>query len=299
MVLNFLMIGFSDGNGHPFSWSAILNGYNISQIEKCEFPAIVDYLSMRAWPDDCIQNALVKYIYCDDLNVATNISLFANIPEVLSSLDFDKNNIDAVIVARDDSENHFKYAHTFLKFGIPVLLDKPIAINEHDLDKLRPYIQNIFSHSSSIYSKMFHEFVSFVLRNTDNVASIFLEAPKSWERYGIHVVEPLVILLEALGCENVDSLKRVKLNGSSGFSCMLQNISISVLTTNEPTPNILFRVLLKNQECHQFCVSDVFLSFKSLLEDFIDFINGKETLYPVNDEYYTKVVRLLDVSRLE
>ena len=39
------IIGSSDGNGHPYSWSAIFNGYNKKIMEDCEFPAIPNYLN--------------------------------------------------------------------------------------------------------------------------------------------------------------------------------------------------------------------------------------------------------------
>ena len=34
------IIGMSDGNGHPYSWSAIFNGYNRDEMQKCTFPVI-------------------------------------------------------------------------------------------------------------------------------------------------------------------------------------------------------------------------------------------------------------------
>ena len=43
--INIGLIGYSDGNGHPFSWSAIVNGFNQKYLNKCPFPIIRDYLS--------------------------------------------------------------------------------------------------------------------------------------------------------------------------------------------------------------------------------------------------------------
>ena len=38
------IIGGSEGNGHPYSWSAIINGYNEERMEECEYSSIPRYL---------------------------------------------------------------------------------------------------------------------------------------------------------------------------------------------------------------------------------------------------------------
>ena len=39
------MIGYNEGNGHPYSYSAIFNGYNRKELlKKCPYPIIKKYL---------------------------------------------------------------------------------------------------------------------------------------------------------------------------------------------------------------------------------------------------------------
>ena len=45
--LNIGMIGISDGNGHPYSWSAIFNGYDHKNMKDCKYPAIINYLKNK------------------------------------------------------------------------------------------------------------------------------------------------------------------------------------------------------------------------------------------------------------
>ena len=40
------IMGMSEGNGHPYSWSAIFNGYNSLEMEDCGFPVIPEYLKI-------------------------------------------------------------------------------------------------------------------------------------------------------------------------------------------------------------------------------------------------------------
>ena len=42
-MLRLGIIGISEGNGHPYSWSAIFNGYNHEYAQDCPFPVIPDY----------------------------------------------------------------------------------------------------------------------------------------------------------------------------------------------------------------------------------------------------------------
>ena len=56
------IIGISDGNGHPYSWASIFNGYNSELMEECGFPVIPRYLEKQNFPEDTIQNASVTHI---------------------------------------------------------------------------------------------------------------------------------------------------------------------------------------------------------------------------------------------
>ena len=49
-ALKFGVIGMSEGNGHPYSWSAIFNGYDADAMRDCPFPAIPEYLARRRFP---------------------------------------------------------------------------------------------------------------------------------------------------------------------------------------------------------------------------------------------------------
>ena len=52
--IRLAMLGMIPGNGHPYSWSAIFNGYEPSAMASCPFPVIPEYLSRRTFPDDAI-----------------------------------------------------------------------------------------------------------------------------------------------------------------------------------------------------------------------------------------------------
>ena len=44
--IRLAMLGMVDGNGHPYSWSAIINGtYDAEAMASCGFPVIPQYLA--------------------------------------------------------------------------------------------------------------------------------------------------------------------------------------------------------------------------------------------------------------
>ena len=56
------MLGSSVGNGHPYSWSALFNGYDRELMRKeCPFPGIPDYLDKESADTLTIPGATVTH----------------------------------------------------------------------------------------------------------------------------------------------------------------------------------------------------------------------------------------------
>ena len=73
MKLKFGIIGISEGNGHPYSWSSIFNGFDPVTIKQSGFPVIEKYLSERIYPDDFIQTANVTHIWTQNIEISRKI----------------------------------------------------------------------------------------------------------------------------------------------------------------------------------------------------------------------------------
>ncbi|MBO6762609.1 MAG: gfo/Idh/MocA family oxidoreductase, partial [Roseivirga sp.] len=98
------VIGLSDGNGHPYSWSAIFNGYNPEYMKDCPFPVIPQYLSERSFPADAIKGAVVTHIWTQDEAVSRHIAKASKIQTVCQKMEDMIGQVDAVLLARDDAE---------------------------------------------------------------------------------------------------------------------------------------------------------------------------------------------------
>ncbi len=151
MTIKLGIIGLSDGNGHPYSWTAIFNGYVPEKMEDCGFPVIPRYLEEQKWPEASIPDAEITHIWTQDYSLSRKIAETTYIPNVVSQYADMIAQVDAVLLARDDVETHYEYAAPFLKAGLPIYIDKPIALTLDELDKiykLEQYPGQIFTCSA-------------------------------------------------------------------------------------------------------------------------------------------------------
>ena len=136
MKLRMGIIGTSPRNGHPYSWAAICNGYNPQAMADCGFPAIPEYLARQTWPDDRLTGAHVTHIWTQNEAESRKIARASHIDTVVRTPEDMIGEIDALLLARDDAHNHLQFAAPFLRAGIPVYIDKPIALSEEGFDAL-------------------------------------------------------------------------------------------------------------------------------------------------------------------
>jgi predicted dehydrogenase len=192
------VIGMSEGNGHPYSWSAIINGdFDNAAMDQCGFPAIPLYL--RANRDTLgIDGALVTHIWTQDRKLSEHIALAAGIETVVDRADAMIGQVDAVLLARDDPEHHVAMAKPFLESGVPVFIDKPLAIRLDDLSYFKRQNEQgkwFMSCSSMRYSSECRT-VKTELTSLGRIELVTVIGIKDWTRYGIHMLEALYALLE-------------------------------------------------------------------------------------------------------
>ena len=87
MTVRLGIIGASPGNGHPYSWSAIFNGYDEKIMESCEYPVIPEYLKREKWPQARLRTAKVVSIWTQDENISRHIAESSLINHVSSSIE--------------------------------------------------------------------------------------------------------------------------------------------------------------------------------------------------------------------
>ena len=288
------IIGLSEGNGHPYSWSAIFNGYDKLLMENCGFPVIPRYLEKQSFPDDCIKEARVNYIWTQSKKLSEKISNTCLIENVAYSILDMIGKVDGILLARDDAENHFKFAEPFLKRGIPVYIDKPLALNLIEAKKilnLRLFESQIFTCTALKYAKEFLP-SDQELQSIGKIKSIHGEISKDWNRYSIHIIEPILNLVPNRGelisysKESKDDMKFLNLKFK-----FLENMKISTLGKMQVTPKICIHgengnLVLK--------LKDTFNAFRTALNIFIESILDKESR--LDEESLLEIIKFIELG---
>jgi hypothetical protein len=269
-LLRLGILGISEGNGHPYSWSAIFNGYCKSTMDSCPFPVIPAYLGKQTFPDDAIKNAKVTYIWTQDTKISKHIAKACYIPHIVDDFEEMIGHVDAILLARDDSENHFSMSIPFIKAGIPIYIDKPICTSVDTLTKLFNYQQypgQIFSCSGLRFAEEL-QLSALEMHALGNIISVEAETPKDWRKYGIHIVEPLLQLMAIPGEEL--EIKSVTCETAHVVIAEWNKIPIRFAALgNKKQQPICFRIR-GEKKIVELVFSNPFAAFKKSLEAFID-----------------------------
>lgn len=197
-MLNIGMIGMSPGNAHPYSWSAIINGeFDRERIKVAGYPAVGDYL--QANQDTLgIPGARVSHVWTQDLRISRDIARNSGIPHVVAQMESMIGEVDAVILARDDPENHVYMAKPFLEAGIPLFIDKPLAFTWEDLAYFEDQHQSgkfLMSCSSMRYAQECRT-IKTEIKSLGELHLVTAVGKKDWKKYGVHLLEALFATLD-------------------------------------------------------------------------------------------------------
>ena len=124
------MLGMVDGNGHPYSWSAIFNGYDEEEMAQCPYATIPEYLGKQPKETLGIQGARVTHIWTDDPADADKVSRSSLIPNAVASPEQVVGEVDAVVIATDKGHEHVERCRPFVEAGLPMFVDKPLVDSE-------------------------------------------------------------------------------------------------------------------------------------------------------------------------
>ena len=191
--IRLAMLGLIEGNGHPYSWSAIVNGYDPAEMAKCPFPVIPQYLAEVPRNTMRILGARVTHVWTDDPADAPKIAAASNIENVVARPEDVIGQVDAVIIGTDDGHEHIRRSRAFIDAGLPMFVDKPLAINVPDLNQFIRWHNagKVFLSSSNM---RYAPEVKQILRQKAQLGElrwITTCTSKTWERYAIHALEAI------------------------------------------------------------------------------------------------------------
>ncbi|MBM7094952.1 Gfo/Idh/MocA family oxidoreductase [Bacillus sp. H-16] len=193
MVKNVGIVGYNKGNGHPFSFSAIINGYDPSLITSAGWEVIRNYLDRRDLSEFGFGNIKVTHAWTQDPLTTKQLCKACFIPNAITNIEDMCNEVDAVIIARDDFECHKSLSAHFLEKDIPVFIDKPLSVKEEELKYFTPFLMHgkLMSCSSMRFARELDSYHSDPLIY-GKLHLIRAAGPLSWVKYGIHLLEAII-----------------------------------------------------------------------------------------------------------
>ena len=197
-MLKLGIMGMSPGNGHPYSWSAIINGdYDKKAMDNCGYAGIPVYLAANC--DTLgIDGAQVTHIWTQEKYISKHIAEASYIDNIVSKPEEMIGKVDAVLLARDDPENHVAMAKPFLDAGVPIFIDKPLAITWADLayfEEQHAAGKFLMSCSSMRYATE-NRSVKTEMATLGKIELATAVGKKDWLKYGVHMLEGLFALLD-------------------------------------------------------------------------------------------------------
>lgn len=276
-MIRLAMIGMVDGNAHPYSWSAIINGYSSVEMGNIDpkYRRIAEYLAEQPESEFPVPGAQVTHIWVDPPYDAHHIARSSLIPHVLAEPEDAIGQVDAVIISTDIGGEHVERCRPFVEAGLPVFVDKPLVDNIRDLNLFRSWIKQgkpILSSSCMRYAK---EFAPYRLstRNLGQLKYAGITTPKSWERYGIHALEAIYPIVGPgfISARNSGTFEQnvVHFKHQSGAD-------IVVIASAEMYGGSGLLTLCGSKRAASAQFEDTFYSFKMQLLDFIRFVRTGE-----------------------
>lgn len=279
MTLRLGIVGLSEGNGHPFSFSAIINGYSDADFAKTGWPVIHRYLRRRDPSEFGFHGVKVTHAWTQDPEATARLCRACLIPNAVLAIEELLGEVDAVILARDDYTTHFEMARPFLEARLPVLVDKPLTLNPKELSAFRPYLESgqLMSCSGMRWARELDAPRS-ELSEYGVIRLIRGAIVNDWAKYGIHLIDAVLNLSPARPVE----VSPLRCGHQSVAVAMDDGSLLQLDALGSVGPCFRFEIY-GTQRITSHEVSDNFSMFRRLLFHFIRGIQQNRPAIPPQD----------------
>ncbi|MCG3199169.1 MAG: hypothetical protein GHCLOJNM_03678 [bacterium] len=281
--IRLAMLGMVEGNGHPYSWSAIFNGYDPVAMAECPYPVIPRYLGNEPPEAFGFPGARVTHVWCDQRRDSEQVARAARIPKVVARPEEVIGEVDAVLIATDIGSEHVARARPFLEAGIPVFIDKPLCDSVEDLRWFLDHHRKGRRFLSSSCLRYCREY-SVLSRNLSELGDlrlITMTMSKTWERYGIHALEGVYPILPPGGWLDL-------VNTGEGGSNMVHvrhgsGVEVHIAAIHDLQGAFGCLNLHGTRGSTGATFGDTFAAFKAQLSAFVDYLRDGKPPFPFEE----------------
>ncbi|MFW6065137.1 MAG: Gfo/Idh/MocA family protein, partial [Candidatus Natronoplasma sp.] len=284
------MIGFSEGNGHPYSFSSIINGYDPEAFKKTHWKVIHDYLEKKDRSEFGFDKVEVTHVWSQDKEESKKLARCAKIEKVVDKKEEIIGEVDGVMIARDDHESHLELSKEFLENDLFVFIDKPLCLDLEELRYFEKYLEKgrLMSEAGVRYASELDELRASI-DSFGEIKSVKGTVINNLNKYGIHM------LYGIFGVKDFE-IETVEYRKGKTEHLRLQtpdNTFIDVEALGNSPLTFQFDFWSDENRYHAE-VKDNFTMFRRMLYRFVRMIRDGE-----NDPYLTiKLIRVLIAAQL-
>lgn len=286
------MVGINEGNGHPFSFSAIINGYDKEGMRDSGWDVIYSYLEARSASEFGFDNVSVTHAWTQDPEQTKKLARASRIPNTVVDIDDMLDEVDGVIIARDDYETHYPLAKNFLEKGKFVFIDKPLSLDIAELRFFRKYLDDgqLMSCAGGRYAQE----LDLIRANIESFGEMKLvrgTVINGMEKYGVHMLDGI------FGVTGFQ-VKSVSCFDAKHASMMIKNMDESLIyidALGSSAKTLQFDFWSDQQRFHAEA-NDNFSMFRRLLADFIAMIRTQRPI--IDPDLVINTMRVLIAANL-
>ena len=277
LVKTIGIIGLSEGNGHPFSYSSIINGYSNEGLATSGWPGIYAYVRRRHASEFGFDGWKVTHAWTQYPESTKKLCLACQIPNGVEDYREFLGQVDAVIIARDDYQTHFEISKPFLEAGLPVFIDKPLSVELSELRKYKPYLEKgqLMSCSGMRYARELDE-PRAELVAYGCIKLIRGSIVLNWENYGIHLLDAIFGVTDA----HPVSVQMFSGAYDSAFIRLDDEVIVQIDALNDCARTFHIEIF-GTERTGAFDIFDNFSMFRRMLWQFLESIRtGKPAIPP-------------------
>lgn len=270
------LIGVSEGNGHPYSFSAVVNGYDEAGLAASGWDVIHDYVREKHPSELGVDGAQFTHVWTQDERETERLRAASNIPNAPGEFTGMVDAVDAVVVARDDHETHADFARPFLEAGVPTFVDKPLSLDTEELAWMRPHLESglLMSCSGMRYAREL-DTPRANLADYGRLKLVRGTVIKDWDRYSIHMLDAIcnVVDVDPVAVRPADSPhESVAIETDGGPLVQIDTLGDAA---------VVFDVELYGTErVTRHPIRDNFRAFRRLLWEFVEQVRSGEPAIP-------------------
>jgi len=272
------IIGVSEGNGHPFSYSSIINGYSPDGLAASGWTGIYEYVRRRHASEFGISDWSITHAWTQFPETTRKLCAACRIPNMPGDYREFLGKVDAVIIARDDYQTHFEMSKEFLEAGLPVFIDKPLSVDISELRFYRKYLESgqLMSCSGMRYAREL-DMPRSNLAEFGRLKLIRGTIVLNWENYGVHLLDAILGMTPA----HPISVQMIPSDHESAIVRLDDGVLIQLDAMGDSAP--IFQVqLLGTQRAGSFDITDNFSMFRRMLWEFFESIRTGKPAIPAD-----------------